>query len=56
MVIWLTKILNAVVKLETIPDVLKKNVIVPVYKGGGKDPMRTEESRSHLWCPRFRNF
>ena len=45
MVIWLTNILNAVVKMETIPDVLKRGVIVPVYKGGGKDPMRTDSYR-----------
>ena len=33
-VIWLTRILNAVVKLENIPEMMKKGVIVPVYKGG----------------------
>ena len=41
-VIWLTWILNAVMKLEAIPEVLKRGIIVPVYKGGGKDPMRTD--------------
>jgi len=44
-IIWLTRIFNAVVNLETIPEVLKRGVIVPVYKGGGKDPLRTDSYR-----------
>ena len=32
-VIWLMKILNATVVLESVPMVLKKGVVVPVYKG-----------------------
>ena len=40
--IWLTRILNAVVDVETIRSVLKLGVIVPVYNGGGKDPLRTD--------------
>ena len=43
MVIWLLRILNAVVELEVVPDVLKEGFIVPVYKGGGKDPLRVTE-------------
>ena len=31
-VIWLLRILNAVVELEVVPDVLKEGFIVPVYK------------------------
>ena len=27
------------VNLEVVPSVLKSGVIVPVYKGGSKDPM-----------------
>ena len=37
--VWLRNILNAVVKLEVIPEVLKRGVIVLVYKAGGKDPL-----------------
>ena len=36
-VIWLMNILNATVELESVPTVLKRGVVVPVYKGGGKD-------------------
>lgn len=35
-VIWLLKILNATVELESVPEVLKRGVTVPVYKGGGR--------------------
>ena len=31
-----------VIELETVPEVLKRGVVVPVYKGGGKDPMRRD--------------
>ena len=44
-VIWLLRILNAVVELEVVPDVLKEGLIVPVYKGGGKDPLRVDSYR-----------
>ena len=37
MVIWLRNIMNALMELEMIPDFLKKGVVVPVHKGGGKD-------------------
>ena len=35
---WLLRVLNAVVDIEVVPSVLKSGIIVPVYKGGGKDP------------------
>ena len=35
-------ILNAVIELEVVPDVLKRGVVVPVYKGGGKDPLKAD--------------
>ena len=44
-VIWLLRILNAVLELEVVPDVLKQGLIVPVYKGGGKDPFRVDSYR-----------
>ena len=34
-VIWLLNVLNTIVKLE----VIKRGVVVPVYKGSGKDPL-----------------
>jgi len=45
MVIWLLNVLNAVVELEAVPDILKRGVVVPVYKGGGKDPLRVNSYR-----------
>ena len=45
---WLRNILNAVVEVEAIPEVMKRGVVVPVYKGGGKDPLRTEFSDKKL--------
>ena len=44
-IIWLRNILNAVVELEVIPDVMKRGVVVPVYKGGGKDPLKIDSYR-----------
>ena len=44
-VIWLMNILNAVIELEVVPDVLKRGVVVPVYKGGGKDPLKADSYR-----------
>ena len=40
MVLWLTAVLNAMVDLEVVQDVLKNGVVLPVYRGGGKDPLR----------------
>ena len=44
-VIWLMNILNATAELESVPTVLKRGVVVPVYKGGGKDPMKIDSYR-----------
>ena len=38
-VIWLMRVLNVIVELEAIPEVLKKGVVVPIYKRGGNDPI-----------------
>ena len=38
MKIWLRNMLNAAVEMEEVPGVLKEGLIVPVYKGGGRDP------------------
>ena len=35
-IIWLMKILNATVELESVPMVLKKGIVVSVYKGEGR--------------------
>ena len=41
-VICLTSILNAIIDLEAIPDSFKSGLVVPVYKGSGKDPLKTD--------------
>ena len=42
---WLLRVTNAVVDLEVVPSFLKSGVIVPLYKGGGKDPMDVNSYR-----------
>ena len=36
---WLCKVFNAIVNFEAIPSQFKVGVIVPIYKGKGKDPL-----------------
>ena len=42
---WIEQICNAIKDLECIPDSLKIGIVVPVYKGGGKDPLDTNSYR-----------
>ena len=44
-VLWLKKIFNRIISLEEVPSCLKEGVIIPVYKGKGKDPMVTHSYR-----------
>ena len=37
--VWLTEILNSIIELEQILATLKQGITIPVYKGGGKDPL-----------------
>ena len=39
-VVCLTNILNAIIDLEAIPDSFKSGLVVPVYKGSGKDHLK----------------
>ena len=39
LVIWLKKVFNEIIQLERIPSSLKDTIIVPIYKGKGKDPL-----------------
>ena len=43
--IWLRNILNAIVEMEVVPAVLKSGVVVPIYKGGGRDPVNMNSYR-----------
>ena len=42
---WLTCILNAAVELEAVPDALKSGLVIPIYKGAGKDPLCLDSYR-----------
>ena len=46
---WILQVCNAIVEVESIPSSLKTGIIIPVYKGCGKDPLDTNSyiSRSH---------
>ena len=43
--LWLKKIFNEILHLEQIPSYLKESVIIPIYKGKGKDPLLTNNYR-----------
>ena len=38
-------IFNAMVHLEATPSVFKKGILIPIYKGKGKDPLKTTSYR-----------
>ena len=42
---WLTGILNLIIELELIPLSLKQGITIPVFKGGGKDPLNVNSYR-----------
>ena len=44
-VLWLMKIFNSITYFEEIPPCLKEGVIIPIYKGKGKDPLLTNSYR-----------
>ena len=52
-VIYLTYILNAIIDLEIIPDSFKSGLVVPVYKGSGKDPLRADSYSGITLSPVF---
>ena len=43
--VWLRNVLNAIVELEEVPNTLKSGIIIPVYKGSGRDPVKTDSYR-----------
>ena len=44
-IIWLTEIFNSVVDVEQIRTCLKLGITIPVYKGGGNDPLNVNSYR-----------
>jgi len=43
--LWLLGIVNSIIDLEEIPPLFKLGSTCPVYKGGGKDPLLTNNYR-----------
>ena len=43
--VWLKKVFNRIIALEEVPVCLKEGVILPVYKGKGKDPLQMKNYR-----------
>lgn len=41
--LWPIGIFDAVVDIEVVSDVLECDTVVPVYEGGGKDPLIATE-------------
>jgi len=44
-VVWLKRIFNLIISLEQVPCCLKLGVIVPVFKGKGRDPLSCNNYR-----------
>lgn len=42
---WLTETLNSVIDVEQVPICLKQGITIPIYKGGGKDPVDVNSYR-----------
>ena len=42
---WLAEVLNSILDVEEIPQSLKTGLTIPVYKGGGKDPLDVNSYR-----------
>ena len=43
--VWLRNVLNAIVELEEVPSATKSGIIIPVYKGSGRDLVKTDSYR-----------
>ena len=41
----ITEILNSVIDVEQVPICLKQEITIPIYNGGGKDPLDVNSYR-----------
>ena len=48
---WLRKIFNVIISLESVPSCLTEGIVVPVYKGKGKDPLSPSSYRGITLSP-----
>ena len=46
-IVWLAENLNAIVDSEQIAACLKLGITIPIYKGGGKDPLNVNSYRGN---------
>ena len=46
--IWIQQICNAIIDSESVPDC---GIVIPIYKGGGKDPLDTNSYRGITLTP-----
>ena len=51
LVIWLKQVLNAIVEMEEIPQSFKHSIIIPVFKGKGRDPLKKVNYRGIALTP-----
>ena len=45
MILWLQRVFNHIIEFEQIPPCLNNAIIVPIYKGKGKNPLQTSSYR-----------
>ena len=45
------QVCNAVIELESVPDSLKLEIVTPIYKGSGKDPLDTNSYQGITLTP-----
>ena len=45
MKLWLKKVFNSIIHFEQMPDCLKEGLVIPIYKGKGKDPLQLNSYR-----------
>ena len=36
--LWIRQVVNAIIEFECVPESLELGIVIPLYKGGGKDP------------------
>ena len=49
--LWIKQVANAIIELESIPQSLKLGIVIPLYKGSGKDPLDTSSYRGITVSP-----
>ena len=51
LVIWLKQVLNAIVEMEEIPQSFKHSIVIPVFKGKGRDSLKKDNYRGIALTP-----